>query len=202
MPFASPEAETVHKAAPEIPTLGFDEAEERLDRFRIVLAGPGLSEADSKAVIPILRKASRVVLDAGGLLPELLEAATEGDSQVLITPHKGEFARISGGLGGGAYATRAFATRHRITVLLKGNPTLITDGCAPILVNAGGPELASIGTGDVLAGMVGALWARGLSPIEVATSAAYWHGRAAADVFKSATVTAPDLIQAISHYAW
>ena len=46
----------------------------------------------------------------------------------------------------------------------KASTTLITDGCPPILVETGGPELASIGTGDVLAGMIGALWARGLDP--------------------------------------
>ena len=79
---------------------------------------------------------------------------------------------------------------------------MITDGCPQILVTTGGPELASIGTGDVLAGMIGALWARGLSPIEAAVSAAYWHGVAGADLFAHQTVTADALSELISGYAW
>ena len=58
----------------------------------------------------------------------------------------------------------------------------MTDGGIPWVVNTGGPELASIGTGDVLAGMVAALLAAGSDPVVAARSAAYWHGRAGAVV--------------------
>ena len=76
------------------------------------------------------------------------------------------------GVGGGA-SVRAYAHRKGVLVVLKGNPTLISDGTEPILVRTGGPELATIGTGDVLAGMIGALWARGLDSRTAAASAAY-----------------------------
>ncbi len=198
---SSPRADLVHQIAPELPTLTIEEAEERLDRFDVVIAGPGLAGEDVETAVPILGKASKVLLDAGGLQPELLETAAEGDSQVVVTPHDAEFKRLSG-IGAGTYSTRAFATRHGITVVRKGNPTMITDGCPQILVDTGGPELASIGTGDVLAGMIGALWARGLGPTEAAVSAAYWHGRAGADLFAHGTVTAPVLAESISRYAW
>jgi NAD(P)H-hydrate epimerase len=89
-----------------------------------------------------------------------------------------------------------------IAVLLKGNPTVITDGDKPILVRSGGPELASIGTGDVLAGMVGALWARGLSPVDAAVSGAYWHGITGTDVAGEGTVTASRLLDRIGRHAW
>lgn len=69
------------------------------------------------------------------------------------------------------------------------------------MVDSGGPELASIGTGDVLAGMIGALWARGLEPIEAAISGAYWHGIAGADLKQVRTVTADVLVSHISAYA-
>ena len=74
----------------------------------------------------------------------------------------------------------------------------------PILVDTGGPELASIGTGDVLAGMIGALWARGLDPKTAATiSGAYWHGVAGADLAQQlGTVTADQLADIIGDYAW
>jgi NAD(P)H-hydrate epimerase len=198
---ASPRADLVHEIAPQLPSFEFEDAEARLNRFDVVICGPGLSGEDSVGVVPILEKAPKVVLDAGGLTPELLDAAKSGDANVVITPHVAEFKRVSG-IGGGVYSTRAFASRHGITVLLKGNPTLVTDGCPPILVDTGGPELASIGTGDVLAGMIGALWARGLDAKSAAVSGAYWHGVAASDLARARTVTADSLCDHISGYAW
>ena len=198
---ASPQADMVHEIAPQLPTLGLEEAESRLDRFDVVIAGPGLAESDAEAVVQILQKSPKVVLDAGGLLPHLLVAAIEGGGQVVITPHTAEFKRVAG-IGGGAYSVRAFARKKGITVLLKGNPTLVTDGGSLILVRSGGPELASIGTGDVLAGMIGALWARGLDGTTAAFSGAYWHGVSAEDLSRDRTVTADVLSDYISAYAW
>ncbi len=87
-------------------------------------------------------------------------------------------------------------------MLRKGNPTMVTDGGLPVLVRTGGPELASIGTGDVLAGMLGALWARGLSGRDAAISAAYWHGVAGADLAAGGTLTADRLARHIGRFAW
>jgi NAD(P)H-hydrate repair Nnr-like enzyme with NAD(P)H-hydrate dehydratase domain len=72
----------------------------------------------------------------------------------------------------------------------------------PVLVTSGGPELASIGTGDVLAGMIGALWARGLDAKSAAVSGAYWHGRAAANLAGTRAVTADVLSDYIAAYTW
>ncbi len=198
---ASPNAELVHELAPQLPTFQWADAESRLDRFDIVVAGPGLAAQDYPDALPIIAKARKVVLDAGGLTPELVDAAREGDSEVIATPHVGELKRISGG-SAGMYATRALARKRGITILRKGNPTLITSGELPIAVTSGGPELASIGTGDVLAGMIGALWARGLEPLQAAVSGAYWHGVAASDLARSQTVTADVLADHIASYAW
>lgn len=198
---ASPRADLVHQIAPQLPTFDIPDAEARLDRFDVIIAGPGLAEADIDAARPLIAKAERVVLDAGGLTPELLTSATEGGAEVIVTPHAGEFARLTG-YGGGSYAARALARDHGITVLLKGNPTVVTDGAVPILVNTGGPELASIGTGDVLAGMIGALWARGLSPLQAAISGAYWHGVAGSGLARRTTVTAELLTTEVGRYAW
>ncbi len=198
---ASPRVDLVHQIAPQLPAMSLEDAESRLDRFDVVIGGPGLAESDAEAVVPILQKSQKVVLDAGGLLPHLLDAATKGDGEVVITPHAAEFKRVAE-IGGGAYSTRAFARKKGITVLLKGNPTLITNGGSPILVRSGGPELASIGTGDVLAGMIGALWARGLDGTTAAISGAYWHGIAASDLASERTVTADVLSDYISAYAW
>lgn len=197
----SPRANLVHQLAPELPTFDVDQAMQRLDRFDVVIAGPGLAEEDAETVRPLLKQARNIVLDAGGLTPVTLNAAREGDAAVVVTPHDGEFIRIAGAHAG-TYSIRSFAAQEHITVLRKGNPTMISDGDHPILVTTGGPELASIGTGDVLAGMIGALWARGLGPVEATTSAAFWHGVAGADVARTRTLTAPALVEKIAEYAW
>jgi hydroxyethylthiazole kinase-like uncharacterized protein yjeF len=198
---ASPRPDLVHQIAPQLPTFDLTDAGWRLDRFDVVVAGPGLAEADRDSARPLVAKAERVLLDAGALTPELFTAATEGGAEVVVTPHTGEFVRLTGH-GGGSYAARALARKHDMTVLLKGNPTVISDGGVPVLVTTGGPELASIGTGDVLAGMVAALWARGLSPFAAAVSGAYWHGVAASRLASTTTVTADLLSNEIGGYAW
>ena len=99
---------------------------------------------------------------------------------LVVTPHAGEFERMSGVKP--SFATAAtLAENLQGTVLLKGNPTFVASNSVPWLVDSGGPELATIGTGDVLAGMVAALLANGLSPERAALSAAFWHGRAGVD---------------------
>ena len=120
---------------------------------------------------------------------------------MVATPHSGEFERLAG-VEEGAFSARSFARTHEVVLLLKGNPTLITDGGLPVLVDTGGPELATIGTGDVLAGMIGALWARGLGPLEAAISGAYWHGIAGADLAARGAVTAPALAVNVHGYAF
>lgn len=189
------------QVAPELPTIALEDAASSLRRFDVVLAGPGLASEHLDRLMPVLHQAERLVLDAGALRTEALEAAVENDAEVVITPHSGEFERIIGNEGG-VFAARAAALKFGITVLLKGNPTVVTDGDKPVLVRSGGPELASIGTGDVLAGMVAALWARGLPPLGAALSAAYWHGTAGADIAENSTVTAPRLLDRIGRYAW
>jgi hydroxyethylthiazole kinase-like uncharacterized protein yjeF len=198
---ASPRSDLITAAAPELLTMAFEEMESRLDRFDVVIAGPGLAEQDRQSVMAIVGKAQRVLLDAGGLDPAMVDAAREGGADVVITPHAAEFERLTG-VGGGAYSVRAYAENKGIVALLKGNPTLVSDGSEPVLVRTGGPELASIGTGDVLSGMVGALWARGLDPGIAAVSGAYWHGIAGADLARTTTLTADALARHIGRFAW
>ena len=128
---SSPRGDLVTAAAPELLTMSFEEAEERLDRFDVAIVGPGLDDSDRDAVIPILSKASRVLLDAGGLDPALLDAAAEG-ARRWWSHHAAEFQRVVG-VGGGAFG-QAYAHRKGVLVVLKGNPTLISDGTEPILV--------------------------------------------------------------------
>jgi NAD(P)H-hydrate epimerase len=91
----------------------------------------------------------------------------------------------------------ALAQKLGAIVLLKGNPTVIAGSERPWIINSGGPELATIGTGDVLAGMLGALLAQGLEPAVAARTAAFWHGTAGARLARRTTVTATGLIEEI-----
>jgi ADP-dependent NAD(P)H-hydrate dehydratase / NAD(P)H-hydrate epimerase len=198
---ATSQVDLMQQLAPEIPALGLDHAETDIDRFDVVVAGPGLGEEDATSIHPILAKADRLVLDAGALTPLTLAAAHQGDAEIVITPHDAEFHRLSG-VGAGAFSIRSLAIRERLTVLRKGNPTMVSDGGPPVLVTTGGPELATIGTGDVLAGMLAALWSRGLGPAQAAVSAAYWHGLSGAEIAEHETVTADVLADYVSVHAW
>jgi ADP-dependent NAD(P)H-hydrate dehydratase / NAD(P)H-hydrate epimerase len=101
----------------------------------------------------------------------------------VITPHEGEFARLSGrgtvAVGERVSRLREFTQRTGITTLLKGPATLIDDGTIMHINPTGTNALATAGTGDVLTGIIATLLAQGLSPLDAARAGAYWHGLAA-----------------------
>jgi hydroxyethylthiazole kinase-like uncharacterized protein yjeF len=192
----------VTSAAPELLTVDITAAVERASRFDVVVVGPGLGPGRQELVDRLLeRHEGLVVLDADALTAETADRMRERRHPTLVTPHAGEFARTFGRTAGPDSAADV-AAGLGITVLLKGNPTWITDGDAPWAVVSNGPELATIGTGDVLAGMVAALSARGLAPVEAAISGAHWHGVAGEQVRRTGTVTADRLLGEIPRHAW
>ena len=184
-------AQIAAAAAPDLLHHSFDLLP---DRYQVLLVGPGLgSEHQDWARGLITRWPGPVVADADAL------ASVVPRTDLVVTPHAGEFERMSGSKP--SFATAAtLAENLGATVLLKGNPTFIAGGGIPWLVDSGGPELATIGTGDVLAGMVAALLANGLSPEAAALSAAFWHGRAGAALAATETVTAPGLLDEIGRW--
>ena len=99
----------------------------------------------------------------------------------MLTPHAGEFARIAGDVGRDRIAaTRRAAADLGVTVLLKGNATVIADPDGRALVHPSTSSwAATAGSGDVLTGITGALLAAGLSPWWAAGCAAFVHARAA-----------------------
>jgi hydroxyethylthiazole kinase-like uncharacterized protein yjeF len=122
-----------------------------------------------------------VVLDADGLDLALLRAETLAQRQWVLTPHEGEFARLTGQpVGSNRFeAVRDLARETGCVVLLKGPTTVLAspDGTLRV-VCSGTAALATAGTGDVLAGLIGATIARGHDPLEAAALAAHLHGRA------------------------
>jgi NAD(P)H-hydrate epimerase len=118
----------------------------------------------------------------------------------MITPHAGEFRRLTG-TDATYLSAGELAAATDTVVLLKGSPTFVA-GEELWAVTSGGAELATIGTGDVLTGLAAALWARGLDPATAARSAAYWHGRAGAAAAIRGTLTAEILADEIGRFGW
>ncbi|HVF13965.1 MAG TPA: NAD(P)H-hydrate dehydratase [Acidimicrobiales bacterium] len=160
-----------------------------LRRTKAIVVGPGLGRGDATgaAVRRLVGKADvPVVVDADGL--HALGTADDADgllerrtAPTVLTPHDGEYTRLAGHPPGPDRlgAARDLASRTRATVLLKGPTTVIADPSGRALVSAAGDDrLATAGTGDVLAGVVGAYLAQGLDGLHAAASAAFVHGRA------------------------
>lgn len=182
-------------AAPELLHYSIDDLPERYD---VLVIGPGLGIERADFAAKLLSSwEGPMVIDADALAAIAPDRAVHDHAGgTVITPHAGEFKRLTGQLPTYSEA-RQLADRIGATVLLKGNPTFVTDGCVPWVVNTGGPELATIGTGDVLAGMTAALLAGGHNPVMAARSAAYWHGRAGAQLARTRVVTALGLLEEI-----
>lgn len=169
------------------------------DRFDVVVAGPGMG-ASRDAASAALAHGGPLVLDADGLAAASPGEVAGRSAPTVLTPHAGEFQAFADADPSYESATELAATTGAI-VVLKGNPTFVCDGSVPRCVISGGPELATIGTGDVLAGMIGALLARGMDAVAAASGAAHLHGVAAAELSMEGTVTAPDLIERIARHA-
>jgi hydroxyethylthiazole kinase-like uncharacterized protein yjeF len=148
-------------------------------RLKAVVIGPGLgSEARAHGWLRRLLGGPRpLVIDAGALA--LLDGGPVG-SPAVLTPHEGEFARLFGPIGDDRIAAvQAAARAVDAVVLLKGPASIIAAPDGRVAVNAhASPWLATAGSGDVLAGMIGSLLAQGLAPFDAARAAAWLHGEA------------------------
>ncbi|MBP1632324.1 MAG: YjeF-related protein-like protein, partial [Acidobacteria bacterium] len=170
------------------------------DRFDVMALGPGLGAGREGFVQALLERWDRpMVLDADAIAAAGVDALAAREHPTVITPHAGEFRRLTGEDAGYRQAA-ALAERTGAVVLLKGNPTVVA-GRERWLVTTGGPELATLGSGDVLAGMIAALIARGLDAETATRSAAFRHGRAAAHLALTTTVTAAGLATHVGRFA-
>lgn len=147
----------------------------RLERADALVIGPGLGrEAETLALVGDVVRSAPVpfVLDADALQPEIV---TAGSAARVITPHAGEFKRVAGDVD-----LRTFAADPKLTVVLKGPVTRVCRGGTVYHSFFGGPVLARGGSGDVLAGMLGAQLAQSSQdPLAAAARAVVWHGHAA-----------------------
>ncbi len=181
-------------------------------KFQALVLGPGLGQ-DPQTVSAVRRLVagcrSPLVIDADGLnaLVGALDVLPEsGDRPPILTPHPGEFSRLTGLSVAEVEAdrfrlARRFAIEHGVVLLLKGPRTLIADPAGRVRINgSGNAGLATAGSGDVLSGLIGGLLAQGLSPFDAAGLAAWLHGAAAdllADEIGCAGILAGDLLKTI-----
>ena len=167
------------------------------ERHNSVIIGPGAGIGDRTRafVLAILAAKRSAVLDADALTsfadaPETLFAAMKAvpEASFILTPHEGEFRRLFSQMDNKypfkskLERVRAAAVRSGAVVLLKGPDTVIAspDGRAAISSNAP-PWLATAGSGDVLAGIIGAMLAQGVSAYEAACIGVWMHGEAGSE---------------------
>lgn len=193
------ESRVVEVMTSRLPTEGDDEAlkaaiDAALGNKRAVVLGPGFGtgERARSAVVHVLSTfKGPIVVDADALstFGGALEGFAAAAGHTILTPHAGELARLLGSTSEEIEsdrfgAAREAAKRAKGVVVLKGPFSVIASPDGRLVVNpTGNPSLATAGSGDVLAGVVGAI-ACALPPFEAAWCAAYLHG-AAGDAWKA-----------------
>ena len=181
-----------------------------LERADVLAIGPGLGQsADIRELVHWVVEEVKIptVLDADALNALAGQTDTLSDLRrpVVLTPHPGEFARLTGRTVAEIQADReghavALAQAAQLVVLLKGVNTVITDGRRITVNNTGNPGMATGGSGDVLTGVIAALIGQKLSAFEAAQLGVYIHGLAgdiARDQNGEISLIAGDLVDSL-----
>ena len=207
----------------------------------VIAIGPGMGRSAGldALVMRLHREVTKpMLIDADGLnalasysfdrMAESFSEVTSRGVWRILTPHPGEFARLSKGAellrrdrrtnGNPSMAERVVATREFVSQLnvcpqhghggiilvLKGNETVVTDGNQAFVNTSGNPGMATAGSGDVLSGMIASLIGQGFSPLYAAKLGVYLHGRSG-DLavtnllIPQESITATTLIDHIGH---
>lgn len=165
-----------------------DEILEKCESSDVVAIGPGMGRNKSlQKIINLLytQLSQPVVIDADGLnnLADGQTVLSNHEGVRVLTPHPGEFQRLDGSqdtIDRKQLEKRAvaMASAARVTIVLKGHKTLITNGERKHHNNTGNPGMATAGSGDVLTGIIAALVGQGLSAFDAATLGVHVHGLA------------------------
>lgn len=218
----------ITQTRPEVMTEALDETEsgaisqqaveqalQFAERKTVIAIGPGLSssEESTRAFVRELveRRTAPMVIDADGLnalapWPEELKGSDE--LPIILTPHPGEMARLTGKTNAEVQADRIgvaceFATKYQVIVVLKGSRSLIAAPDGNVYVNpTGNAGMATAGSGDVLTGLISGLLAqRPEDALEATIAGAYLHGLAgdlAASKLGMRSLIASDIIAHLS----
>ena len=182
--------EETHDGA--ISSAALDRALQLAQKRTVIAVGPGLSSSDEStrafARVMVEKRTAPMVIDADGLnalAPWPGDLKGSDQAPIIVTPHPGEMARLTGKANAEVVAdrinvAREFATKHHIITVLKGSRTIIASPGGEVYVNpTGNAGMATAGSGDVLTGLVAGLLAqRPSEPIEATIAAVYLHGLA------------------------
>ncbi len=184
-----------------------DKLADLADSATAIACGPGLgrSPALDDLVHGLFTSHSQpMVFDADALnaLSDVSETIPRGGGPRILTPHPGEYTRLTGVPVGDrprqVDSAIELAAELEVIVVLKGSQTLITDGKQSFINPTGNPGMATGGSGDVLTGVITGLLCQGLSPLEAARLAVYVHGLAgdvASEAQGEVSLIATDLIE-------
>lgn len=158
--------------------------ERLIDDSTVVVLGPGLGQTDWSIAIfeALVNRPLSLVMDADAL--NLLADREQRRDDWILTPHPGEAARLLGETSANIQSDRTAAlngivSRYGGSIVLKGAGTLISSHNGPAwLCTAGNPGMAAPGMGDVLTGIIAALWAQGLGRKQAAVLGVEIHARA------------------------
>ncbi|HCZ05993.1 MAG TPA: bifunctional ADP-dependent NAD(P)H-hydrate dehydratase/NAD(P)H-hydrate epimerase [Thermotogae bacterium] len=176
-----------------------------LERVSSIAIGPGLgrSKETLTLVLKLLEMKKKLIIDADAL--NLLSEADSWlvNSDTVITPHPGEFARLTkrsvSETKNNYLLAENYAKMYGVNVLLKGPTTTITSGEKTYFNVLGNSSLAKGGSGDVLTGLIAGFAAQGLSTFEASVIAAFIHARAAEISEKDPRAFSPrDIVENIS----
>lgn len=176
-------------------------------RMSAFVLGPGFGIGEKARAFTLSLSKRRLVLDADGISSfreqpdELFHAFSGDETRLVLTPHEGEFARLFADIVGDktlgkVEKAQAAARKANAAVVYKGADTVIAapDGRAMINENAP-PWLATAGSGDVLAGIIGGLLAQGVPAFEAAAAGVWLHAETGARLGEG--LTAEDLAAAV-----
>lgn len=166
---------------------------EFIGRIDVLAIGPGLGEDNSTQGLVrkiILNADKPMVIDADALnalaghLESVKVSRCQGVKEIILTPHPGEMSRLLGTTvkkveDKRKEIARKFSRDYKLTLVLKGNQTIVADYKNNFYVNStGNPGMATAGSGDVLTGMIAAFLGQGLDAFNAAKYAVYLHGLA------------------------
>lgn len=193
-----------------LPLKFLNEILEVIDKSDTIAIGPGIS--NDPEILHLVHKIiennqeKRIILDADAL--KCIDSDSKLNQNFIITPHIGEFAKFTN-------LDRTFVENNRLelveewskklncTILLKGNPSLISNNHQTNLNLNGNAGLATAGSGDVLTGILSAIYSRYKDPLLSATFAAYIHGELADNYIKNhskSSLTASKIIDELKNY--
>ena len=173
----------------EAMTINFEQSDKIgniMVKSNCIAIGPGMGV--SKLTLNVIKNTIEnadcpIVIDADGInvLQERLEILERKNNTIILTPHYGEMARLTGLsideiIADKVEIAREFAKEHDVVILLKDHRTIITDGEVVYENSSGNSAMASGGMGDTLTGIIASFIAQGYEPLEATFISAYIHG--------------------------